>query len=146
MKCRCRAQVHGKEDLQKLLDLEPHGSCQRNTAHHCWAGNGCSLPWPLEKGERVCVIRKGNILLDVCFLLRMLLFPNIFVWGSCFGSVSRRPPPPPPPPRASSYSTLSHTIFHTHLSDIHLSHTTSSHTHNKLCVRDVCFTHTHTCL
>ena len=94
-----------------------------------------------------------------------LKFPNptlahIFVWGSCFWfCIPPAPPPPAPPPPAPppptpprpllfdnhhlSHTSLSHTIFHTHLCqppsftqyfvNRHLSHTflstTISHTH-----------------
>ena len=149
LKCRCRAQVHGKEDLQKLLDLEPHGSCQRNTAHHCWAGNGCSLPWPLKK-ERECVWFGRAIFCwmfafycaccffptSLCGVLVLVLYPVV---RRLLLLLLRHAPPPTPPCHTQSFTHISLT----YISHIQLCHT---HTHTISCVWEMYVSRTHTCL
>ena len=68
------------------------------------------------------------------FLVR-LIFPHIFVWGSCFWICIPSAPPP-----SSSARAVTHNLSHTTLSHTHnLSHTTLSHIIFRI---QLCHTHT----
>ena len=66
---------------------------------------------------------------SLCGVLVLVLYPVVRRL-----LLLRHAPPPTPP---------CHTQSFTHISLTYISHIQLCHTHNKLCVRDVCFTHTH---